>query len=73
VHLLLEGQHGIVAVEIKNRPKVTAKDAASIERARKLMGEDYQAGLVVYRGNEVGQISQSVFAVPDWVLFGSSL
>jgi hypothetical protein len=72
VDLLLEGQHGILAVEFKNRPKVTAKDAASIERSRKLMGGDYQAGLAVYRGNEVGQISSSVFAIPDWILFGSS-
>ena len=71
--LLLEGQHGMLAVEIKNRPKVTEKDAVSIERSQKLMNGTYQAGLVVYRGTEVGQISQSVFAVPDWVLFGTSL
>jgi predicted AAA+ superfamily ATPase len=71
VDLLLEGEHGILAVEIKNRPKVTAKDAASIERSRKLIGDAYQGGLVVYRGNEIGQITRSVYAIPDWVLLGT--
>ncbi len=73
VDLLLEGQKRILAVEIKNRPRVASKDAAAIERSRKLLGGAYRAGLVVYRGNEIGQISPSVFAMPDWVLFGTSL
>jgi hypothetical protein len=71
VDLILEGEQGILAVEIKNRPKVTEKDASSIERSQKLMGGAYRSGLVVYSGNEVGQLSQSVFAVPDWILFGT--
>ncbi len=71
VDLLLESQHGILAVEIKNRPKVTERDAVSVERAGRLMNGAYRAGLVVYRGNEVGQIGGSVHAVPDWVLLGT--
>lgn len=71
VDLLIEGPQGTLAIEIKNRPKVTATDAASIERSQKLMGGAYQMGLVVYRGNEVGQISRSVYAIPDWVLLGT--
>lgn len=71
IDLLLETQQGILAIEIKNRPKVTSKEAASIERSQKLMGDAYQAGLVVYRGNEIGQIGRSIYAIPDWVLLGT--
>jgi len=72
VDLILEGQSGILAVEIKNRSRVSSKDAVSIERSRKLLGKACRAGLVVYRGDAVGRITSSVFAVPDWVLFGTS-
>jgi hypothetical protein len=72
--LTFEGSVGIIPPglnDIKNRPKVTEKDAASIERSQKLMGGADKSGLVVYRDNELGQLSQSVFAVPDWLLFGT--
>jgi hypothetical protein len=71
VDLILEGPHGLLAFEIKNRPKVSEKDAAAIERSRAILGKGFRAGIVVYRGNEVGQLTQSVFAVPDWVLLGT--
>ncbi|HEX6901724.1 MAG TPA: DUF4143 domain-containing protein [Thermoanaerobaculia bacterium] len=70
VDLLLERQEGILAFEFKSRPRVDAKDATSLERARRVLGDRYRGGIVVYRGDQVLRLSESVFAVPDWVLLG---
>jgi predicted AAA+ superfamily ATPase len=70
VDLLLERQDGILAFELKARPRVDARDATSLERARRILGDRYRGGLVIYRGDKVLQLTETVFAVPDWVLLG---
>jgi len=35
-----------------------------------VIGETYRGGVVVYRGNRVEQLTETVFAVPDWWLLG---
>ncbi|MQA91114.1 MAG: DUF4143 domain-containing protein [Gemmatimonas sp.] len=52
IDLILESQGGLLALEFKNRPTVGCHDAASIERARRLLGERFRAGIVVYRGED---------------------
>jgi predicted AAA+ superfamily ATPase len=71
VDLILEQQDSLLAVELKARPKVDARDATPIERARRLLGDRYRGGLVVYRGDQVLRLTDSVFAVPDWMLLGT--
>jgi predicted AAA+ superfamily ATPase len=71
VDLLLERQDGILAFEFKSRPRVDARDATGLERARRILGDRYRGGLVIYRGDQVLRLTQTVFAVPDWVLLGS--
>jgi predicted AAA+ superfamily ATPase len=70
VDLVLEQQQGIVAIELKARSKVDARDARPIEKARRLFGDAYRGGLVVYRGPEVVRLTETVFAIPDWALLG---
>ncbi|HEX5759262.1 MAG TPA: ATP-binding protein [Thermoanaerobaculia bacterium] len=70
VDLLLERQEGLLAFELKARPRVTPHDATPIERARRIWGDRYRGGIVVYRGQRVVQLSETVFAVPDWLLLG---
>jgi hypothetical protein len=69
--LILERQEGLWALELKARPKVDARDATPLERARRLFGDRYRGGLVVYRGETVHQLTETVFAVPDWLLLGT--
>jgi uncharacterized protein len=71
VDLLLERQDGILAFEFKSRPRVDARDATGLERARRVLGDRYRGGLVIYRGDQVLQLTETVFAVPDWVLLGN--
>jgi len=70
VDLVLEQQHSLLALELKNRTLVDRRDAAPIEKARRLFDEKYRGGLVVYRGDRVARLTESVFAVPDWFLLG---
>ncbi|MBV8201476.1 MAG: hypothetical protein JOZ15_12710, partial [Acidobacteria bacterium] len=69
--LILERQEGLWVFELKARPKVDARDATSIEKARRLFGDRYRGGIVVYRGESVHQLTSTVFAVPDWLLLGT--
>ncbi|WP_297056265.1 DUF4143 domain-containing protein, partial [Thermosulfurimonas sp.] len=70
VDLLLETPAGFVAVEMKAREKVYRKDATPIERGRRLFGNRLRLGLVIYRGEEIFPLTESVFALPDWLLLG---
>ena len=70
VDLVLERQEGLIGIEIKARPRVETRDAAGLEKARQVLGDRYRGGLVVYRGDRVVQLTESVFAVPDWLLLG---
>ncbi len=36
------------------------------------LGDAFLAGLVVHRGDEVAQLGNRIFAVPDWLLLGMS-
>lgn len=71
VDLVLERQDGLLALEVKRRPRVDRRDASSIERARRILGDRYQAGMVIYGGDQVIRLSDTVFAVPDWALLGT--
>lgn len=70
VDLVLERQEGLIGIEIKARPRVDAREATALEKARRVFGDRYRGGLVVYRGDRVLRLTESVFAVPDWLLLG---
>lgn len=70
VDLLLEPQDALLAFEIKSRTAVSSRDAGAIERARRLLGERYRAGVVIYRGEQIERLTETVYAVPDWWLLG---
>jgi hypothetical protein len=70
VDLVLERQEGLLAFELKARSRIEARDATSLEKARRVLGDRYRGGVVVYRGQQVVQLSETVFAVPDWLLLG---
>jgi predicted AAA+ superfamily ATPase len=70
VDLILEWQEGLLGFEFKARARVDGKDATALERAKRVLGDRYLGGIVVYRGNRVLRLTESVFAVPDWLLLG---
>jgi len=70
VDLVLEAPWGIMAIEFKARERVFRRDATPLERSRRIFGDRMRLGLVVYRGEEVFQMTDLVWAVPDWLLLG---
>ena len=70
IDLLVETQRWILAFEFKSREKAYSKDARPIERAERILGPKLFGGFVVYRGEDVGQLSEKVWAIPDWLLLG---
>ena len=74
VDLVLEvqGGEGLLALELKARSTVDRRDATRIEKAAQIFGDRYRGGLVVYRGDRVFRLTDTVYAVPDWVLLASA-
>ncbi len=70
VDLVLEPEGHLLAFEVKAQERVTRGDAAPIEEARSIFGERYRAGIIVYRGQRAEQLTETVYAVPDWILLG---
>jgi len=70
VDLVLEAPWGIMAMEFKARERVFRRDATPLERSRRIFGNRMRLGLVVYRGEEAFQMTDLVWAVPDWLLLG---
>ena len=70
VDLLLVGGSKAVAVEIKSGKRVHPRDARHLRDLEALTGLANTLGLVVYRGREVVQLAERVWAVPDTLLFG---
>ena len=73
VDLVLEAPWGIIAMEFKARERVFRRDATPLERSRRILGDRMRLGLVVYRGEEAFQMTDLVWAVPDWLLLGWSI
>ncbi len=70
VDLLLETAAGVLALEVKTARRPAASMARPIERVRRLLGDRYLGGLVVCRCDTVTRLSETVYAVADWMLLG---
>ena len=66
VDLILQTQHGVVGIEIKNRDKVTGKDARGLNVIADKLGEAWRGGLIVFRGGEIAPVKpeRSIWSMP---------
>lgn len=70
VDLILEPEGHLLAFKVKAQDWVTREDAAPIEEVRSVFGERFRAGIIIYRGQRAERLTETVFAVPDWILLG---
>lgn len=71
VDFLLAGEGGIIPIEAKSSDRVTVADGRSVAT---FLGEHRKAarvGLVVYPGDQIVEIRENVWGVPDWYLLGA--
>jgi hypothetical protein len=71
VDFLLAGERGIIPIEIKSSERVTAADGRSVAAFLAEHPKAARVGLVVYPGDEIAEIRERVWAVPDWYLLGA--
>jgi predicted AAA+ superfamily ATPase len=66
VDLIVETQKGVLAIEIKNRKSVTARDARVLRILGKHLGPDWLGGLIAYQGSSIVPVvrENSIWAVP---------
>ncbi|MBN1308770.1 MAG: ATP-binding protein [Chitinispirillaceae bacterium] len=70
VDCLLKTHAGIVGLEIKNRERITATDAASLRALGAALGKEWRGGIVVCRGNTIIDMGENIWAMPSWRLLG---
>ena len=76
IDFLIYAPHGLLVVEAKAASKAHREDARPLKdllHKRLLSGvkaDAWRLGIVVTRGREVEALSEHVWAVPDWRLFG---
>jgi predicted AAA+ superfamily ATPase len=65
VDFVLECPDGrLAAIEVKGRDAVTATDFKGMKELRRLAGDDFSCGIVLYRGNKTIPFDDAMWAVP---------
>lgn len=65
IDLILENRSGdVVAMEIKARASLTARDWRSMEKLREALGRRFRSGVVVHTGESTVPLGDRLFAVP---------
>ncbi|MBK1617382.1 hypothetical protein CKO42_02710 [Lamprobacter modestohalophilus] len=70
VDFLLQTMTGFLGLEVKSRKTVSATDLGGMKRLAAKLGERWLGGLVVYCGDQLGEIEPGYWAVPSHRLFG---
>lgn len=70
VDLLLVRNGNALAFEFKSATRVHPQDARHLRHLDQVTGLEHPFSLVVYRGREVVQLDECIWAVPDVLVFG---
>ena len=69
VDLLITTPAGVIGVEIKNRARVGSGDVSGLRALQTTLGGEWAGGLVVHRGEDLGELAAGCWAVPAHRLF----
>ncbi|HEU0265281.1 MAG TPA: DUF4143 domain-containing protein, partial [Geobacterales bacterium] len=73
VDFLLAGEKGIIPIETKSSDRLSAADGRSVSTFLREHPKAASVGLVVYPGDEMVEIRENVWGVPDWYLLLGAL
>jgi len=68
IDLIIETSTGIIPIEIKSRTKIDSRDINNLLTI-KAHAENWLGGIVIYRGNEILQLAEDIWAIPSWRFF----
>ena len=69
VDIVIETPKGLMLAEIKNREDVVTGDYTAIREVANKMGTRFIGGMVIYRGDKIYTLAQSIWAIPSHRLF----
>lgn len=69
VDIVLSTSEGIVPIEIKWSTQLTSKDTTGLQAFMDCYPE-VKKGYIIYPGRKLQKITENIFAVPDWWIFG---
>lgn len=69
VDLLVTTRDGVIGIEVKNRPHVGSRDCSGLRALASALGDEWVGGLVVDRGEDLGELEPTIWAVPAHRLF----
>ena len=65
VDFVLEKPSGeLAAIEVKSRGQVSSDDFKGLKELQRLTGEDFQCGVVLYRGKDIVPFGERLWAIP---------
>ena len=69
VDLILEFNGKILLIEIKNREKIVKSDYKNIKILKEKLKERFFGGIVIYRGDKIFKLENSIWAIPFYRLW----
>jgi predicted AAA+ superfamily ATPase len=69
VDFCLETNNGLIGIEVKNRETVNKRDYTSLNKLKESAGTEWSSGLIIYRGNEIQEVTEGIWAIPSCRLF----
>lgn len=69
VDFCIETNGRLIGIEVKNRKTINKSDYTSLNKLKEAAGGKWSLGLVIYRGNEIKEISEEIWSVPSCRLF----
>jgi predicted AAA+ superfamily ATPase len=65
IDLLLENRAGeVVAIEVKSKASLSARDWRSLAKLRDAMGDQFRCGCVIHPGSDTVPLGDRLFALP---------
>ena len=68
VDCILKTAKGLAGLEIKSGERVSSTDASPLRAVGAALGKEWMGGIVAYRGNEIADLGDKIWAVPSWRL-----
>lgn len=69
VDFIIETNGKLIGIEVKNRDSINKKDYTSLNKLKESAGEDWILGIILYRGNEINEVSEGIWSIPSCRFF----
>jgi predicted AAA+ superfamily ATPase len=69
VDFIIETNGKLIGIEVKNRSTISKKDYTPLIKLKESAGKDWNLGIVLYKGNEIKEVSEGIWSIPSCRFF----